>query len=204
MKSKTLKLMREYYKLIREQGEDTSTIPVTDPSQTPEASPTDAVAPTPAGSEVPPTSSSENNYVEALVYGASYTPTSDQIVFLNKLKNEWAENQYINPPQDILPILLKMIGFRFGQDDSNKDKPHEPGDELQLTPELENTYINQLIDATLHSPTPSEAMKLNSLKDVFRKGLINNSREEIMPDIISIVSTETDNAEIKKDLQNID
>jgi len=204
MKSKTLKLMRDYYKLIREQGEDASTTPVTDPSQAPEASPADAVAPAPTGSEVPPTSAAENNFVEALVYGASYTPTSDQVKFLNKLKNEWTENQYINSTQDILPILLKMIGFRFGQDDSNKDKPHNPGDELQLTPELENTYINQLIDATLHAPTPSEAMKLNSLKDVFRKGLINNSREEIMPDIISIISTETDNSEIKKDLQKLD
>ena len=206
MKSKTLELLDYYLRVIKEQGDDpsmtTPTAPEDSPAPDPSQPPTDEPEP-PQEDNAPPTSLAENKYVEALIYGALYTPTPQQVILLNKMKDLLVKDKYINPKTDVLPILLRMINFNFTQVPSGTNTPN-PSEELALTPELENSYINELIDATIHEPDPEETMTLNNLRDAFQKGLVKNAREEAMPEILSIISNETGETEFKKDLPTLD
>ena len=93
------------------------------------------------------------------------------------------------PPQDVQDVV----------------DPNAPadGEELPLTSQGENNYISNLIDAALFEPSAEEATTLLNLQNVMQLKRYKNAREEVLPLVLSLISSETQAGDIKKDLNSI-
>ena len=128
MKSKTLQLINQYHRLIKEQGEDPN---------------------------------------------MQQDPNMDQ-----------------EQPQDVQGAV----------DPSAGDAGEE---ELPLTSQGEDKYIADLIDAALFEPSAEDARTLLNLQNVMQMKRYKNSREEVLPLVLSLISSETQGGDLKKSLNSI-
>lgn len=94
------------------------------------------------------------------------------------------------PPQDV-------------QDVVDPNSPEGGEEELPMTSQGENSYISNLIDAALFEPSAEEARTLLNLQNVMQLKRYKNAREEILPLVLSLISSESQSGDLKKDLNNI-
>lgn len=79
-----------------------------------------------------------------------------------------------------------------------------PQDEtMPLTSQGEDKYIADLIDAALFEPSAEDSRTLLNLQNVMQMKRYKNAREEVLPLLLSIISSETQGGDLKKDLSNI-
>lgn len=76
-------------------------------------------------------------------------------------------------------------------------------DVMPLTSQDEDNYISSLIDAALFAPSPEEAKTLSNLQNVMSMKRYKNSREEVLPMVLSIISPKTNDAGLKRELNKI-
>jgi hypothetical protein len=76
-------------------------------------------------------------------------------------------------------------------------------EELPLTSQGEDKYIANLIDAALFEPSAEDARTLLNLQNVMQMKRYKNSREEVLPMVLSLISSETQSGDIKKDLSRL-
>jgi hypothetical protein len=94
------------------------------------------------------------------------------------------------PPQDVQDAVDPNAG--------------DAGEEtMPLTSQGEEKYIAELIDAALFEPSAEEAKTLLNLQNVMQMKRFKNAREEVLPIVLSIISSETQAGDIKKDLSGI-
>ena len=127
MKSKTLQLIKNYHRLLKEQDEDPNMSP--DPSQ-----------------------------------GA---------------------------PEDVQGVV----------DPSAGEAPTE--DTMPLTSQAEDKYIADLVDAALFEPSAEDARTLINLQNVMQMKRYKNAREEVLPLVLSLISSETQGGDLKKELNQL-
>jgi len=94
------------------------------------------------------------------------------------------------PPQDVQGAVDPAAG------DAN-------GEELPFTSQGEDRYISDLVDAALYAPSSEDARTLLNLQNVMQMKRYKNAREEILPLVLSLISSETQAGDIKKDLNSI-
>ena len=73
-------------------------------------------------------------------------------------------------------------------------------EELPLTSQGEDKYIADLIDAALFEPSAEDARTLLNLQNVMQMKRYKNSREEVLPLVLSLISSETQGGDLKKNL----
>jgi len=95
-----------------------------------------------------------------------------------------------NAPQDV-------------QDVVDPNAQAAPEEEMPLTSQGENQYISDLIDAALFEPSSEDARTLLNLQNVMQMKRFSNAREEVLPLILSLIRTETEGGDLKKDLSAI-
>jgi hypothetical protein len=203
--SKTLSLMKMYMTVL-EQGESP---PIEDPTM---AQDPNAGAPPQEGEQAPveapveeepapETSVAENQYVADLINAALFKPSPYQKHYLLELQNVMSTKQYDNAREDILPLILPMIRSSGEQIPVN-DAP-DPANTMPLTPEGEDQYISDLIDAALFEPSSEDANTLLNLQSVMKLHKYTNSREEVLPTVLSIIGSSTQAGNMKQDLNSI-
>ena len=69
--------------------------------------------------------------------------------------------------------------------------------EVPLTSQGENEYISNLIDAALYKPSAEDARTLLNLQNVMQMKRYKNAREEVLPLVLSLISSETQAGDIK-------
>jgi hypothetical protein len=77
------------------------------------------------------------------------------------------------------------------------------GEELPLTSQGEDKYIADLIDAALFEPSAEDARTLLNLQNVMQMKRYKNAREEVLPLVLSLISSETQGGDLKKSLNSI-
>jgi hypothetical protein len=82
-------------------------------------------------------------------------------------------------------------------DDSNLDQ------EMPLTSEAEDQYIEDLVDAALFQPSSEEAKTLLNLQNVLKSKSYTNAREEVLPLVLALIRPETSGNELKDNLDKI-
>lgn len=118
MKSKTLKLIDGYLKIIREQGEmpDMSQ-EQPDPSQDVQNS----TEPAPAAEETMPLSSvGEDKYIADMIDAALFEPSPEQANTLLNLQSQMQMKKYSNAREEILPSVLAIISASTSGGDLKK------------------------------------------------------------------------------------
>lgn len=115
MSSKTLKLIRQYHQIIKEQGEENAATPPSDPSQDVTENP----QPTPEDT-MPLTSEAENKYIEDLIDAALFEPSPDESRTLLNLQSAMQMKRYKNAREEILPTILGIIGSSSSGGDFRK------------------------------------------------------------------------------------
>lgn len=200
--SKTLALINEYLTVL-EQGESP---PVEEPALDPNAAPPEGVeAPVeeaPPEEPSPSTSVAENQYVADLINAALFKPSPAQQYVLKDLQNTMALKRYNNARQDILPTILPMIRTSGEQIPENHDTP-ESGETMPLTPEGEDQYISDLIDAALFEPSSEDATTLLNLQSVMKLHKYTNSREEVLPTVQTIIGSSTQAGDLKQNISDL-
>lgn len=78
-----------------------------------------------------------------------------------------------------------------------------PEETMPLTSEGENEYIANLIDAALFEPSAEEANILLNLQSVMAMKKFTNAREEVLPTVLSIISSSTGNNRLKQGMDKI-
>lgn len=122
MKSKTLKLINSYLKVINEQGEDPNMQP--DPSAEQPQDIQDTVDPNaPTGEEeiVPLTSQGEEKYIADLIDAALYEPSAEDARTLLNLQNVMQMKRFRNAREEVLPLVLSLISSETQAGDIKKD-----------------------------------------------------------------------------------
>jgi len=76
-------------------------------------------------------------------------------------------------------------------------------EELPLTSQGEDKYIADLIDAALFEPSAEDARTLLNLQNVMQMKRYKNAREEVIPLVLSLISSETQGGDLKKSLNSI-
>lgn len=76
-------------------------------------------------------------------------------------------------------------------------------EEIPLTSQGEDEYIANLIDAALYKPSAEDAKTLLNLQNVMQMKRYENSREEVLPLVLSLISPETQNGDLKNNLNSI-
>jgi hypothetical protein len=76
-------------------------------------------------------------------------------------------------------------------------------EEVPLTSEAENSYISDLISAALFEPTPEERRILTNLQSVMSMKKFKNAREEILPNILTLIRPSTEEDSLRDDLDKI-
>ncbi|MDW0322304.1 MAG: hypothetical protein QN632_02435 [Nitrososphaeraceae archaeon] len=201
--SKTFSLMKRYMTFL-EQGESP---PVEDPSAAP-----DPNAAPPEGSEAPPeepeeepspeTTVAENQYVSDVIAASLFKPSPEQMNQLYELQNVMSQKQYSNARQDILPLILPMIRGS-GQRIPVSQNPPNPENTMPLTPEGEDQYISDLIDAAIFKPSSEDANTLLNLQSVMKLQRYTNSREEVLPTVLSIIGSSTQAGDLKTQINDL-
>lgn len=79
-----------------------------------------------------------------------------------------------------------------------------PEETMPLSSEGENEYIANLIDAALFEPSAEEANVLLNLQSVMSMKKFSNAREEVLPHVLSIIGTSTQNNRLKQDLDKVE
>jgi len=74
---------------------------------------------------------------------------------------------------------------------------------MPLTSQGEEKYIGDLIDAALFEPSAEDSTTLLNLQNVMQMKRFKNAREEVLPLVLSIISSETQAGDIKKNLNTI-
>jgi hypothetical protein len=201
MKSKTIKLINRYARLLREQGEDPSdSQQAEDPPL--EEEPVEEDVPE---EDVPPTSQAEDRYVQYLIDAALFIPSPTQHKTLNNLQSIVNMKQYKNARQEILPFVLPMIGNK-SRDEKNFTPSNTSPDkeELPFTAQMEEDYIKYLIIAALFEPSSDESATLWNLQSVMSLKRYTNSRDEIcIPFVLPMITTSSEDGSLKKDLDAI-
>jgi hypothetical protein len=100
------------------------------------------------------------------------------------------QEQPMEQPQDVQDAVDPNAG-------STEDET------MPLTSQGEDKYIADLIDAALFEPSSEEATTLLNLQNVMQMKRFKNAREEVLPLLLSIISSETQAGDIKKDLSSI-
>jgi hypothetical protein len=116
MKSKTLKLIDGYLKIIREQGED--------PNMQPPQDVQDTIDPNAASAEeevMPLTSQGEEKYIADLIDAALFEPSSEDSVTLLNLQNIMQMKRFKNAREEVLPLLLSIISSETQAGDLKKN-----------------------------------------------------------------------------------
>jgi len=85
------------------------------------------------------------------------------------------------------------------------DPNAETGEEetMPLTSQGEEKYIADLVDAALFEPSAEDARTLLNLQNVMQMKRFKNAREEVLPLVLSIISSETQGGDLKKNLSEI-
>lgn len=195
MKSKTIKLINRYARLLREQGEDPSD------SQQAEDPP---VEEEPVEEDVPSTSQAEDRYVQYLIDAALFIPSPTQHKTLNTLQSIVNMKQYKNARQEILPFVLPMIGKKAKDENFTPSNTSPDKEELPFTAQMEEDYIKYLIIAALFEPSSDESATLWNLQSVMSLKRYTNSRDEIcIPFVLPMITTSSEDGSLKKDLDAI-
>ena len=79
----------------------------------------------------------------------------------------------------------------------------EPQEEMPLTSEGEEQYIQDLIDAALYEPSSEDAKTLTDLQGIMSMKKFTNAREEILPIILKIIRPATEDNSIRNQLNNV-
>lgn len=77
------------------------------------------------------------------------------------------------------------------------------GEEMPLTSEAEEQYIEDLIDAALFQPSSEEAKTLLNLQNVIKSKSFTNAREEVLPLVLSLIQSETSTNDLKDSLDQV-
>lgn len=111
MKSKTLRLIDGYMKIIKEQGE------MPDPSQDVQ----DVTQPPPEVQDtMPMTSAGEDKYIADLIDAALFEPSPEQASTLLNLQSVMQMKRYTNAREEILPSILGIISASTSGGDLKK------------------------------------------------------------------------------------
>jgi hypothetical protein len=115
----------------------------------------------------------------------------------HKLLNEQGEDPNMQQPpmQDQPPQNVQDAVDPTAQPDAEETMP--------LTSQGEDKYISDLIDAALFEPSAEDARTLLNLQNVMQMKRYKNAREEVLPLVLSIISSETQGGDLKKDLNTI-
>ena len=87
--------------------------------------------------------------------------------------------------------------------DATENPEPTPEETMPMTSEGENQYISDLVDAALFAPSAEDAQTLLNLQSVMKLKRFTNAREEVLPTILSIISSSTQAKDLKSDLNNI-
>jgi hypothetical protein len=85
--------------------------------------------------------------------------------------------------------------------DPSAEAPQE--ETMPLSSQGEDKYIADLVDAALFEPSAEDARTLLNLQNVMQMKRYKNAREEVLPLLLSIISSETQGGDLKKDLNSI-
>jgi hypothetical protein len=110
MKSKTLQLISQTYRLLKEQGEDPNAMPP-DAQGAPQPEGDAPMPETPAEPEetMPLTSQAEEKYIKDLIDAALFEPSAEQANVLLNLQSVMQLKRYKNAREEILPTILGII-----------------------------------------------------------------------------------------------
>jgi len=81
--------------------------------------------------------------------------------------------------------------------------PEASDETMPMTSAGEDEYITNLIDAALFEPSAEEANTLLNLQSVMNMKRYTNAREEVLPTVLSIIGTSTQNNDLKQDLSGL-
>jgi hypothetical protein len=105
------------------------------------------------------------------------------------------------------PNMQQMEGDPSQQPEDVQDavdpSAEAPDETMPLTSQGEDTYIANLVDAALFEPSAEDARTLLNLQNVMQMKRYTNAREEVLPLVLSIISSETQGGDLKRDLSNI-
>lgn len=121
MKSKTLKLINSYLRVIKEQGEDPNAMQ--DPNTPQDVQ--DAVDPNAAAAPeeetMPLTSQGEEKYIADLIDAALFEPSAEDSATLMNLQNVMQMKRFQNAREEVLPLVLSIIAPETQAGDLRKD-----------------------------------------------------------------------------------
>lgn len=207
--SKTKTLMAKYMTFL-EQGESP---PVEDPTmaqdpsmEQPPAEGAEAAPEAPVEEEpTPETSVAENEYVKELIDAALFTPSPHQQRILFALQARISNKNYNNAREDILiPHVLPMINPSGKPIEPPSDAP-DPQNTVPLSPEGEDQYVSDIVDASLFEPSSEDAEALLNFQSLMgmEPRRFKNSRDEVLPHVLSIINPSTQAGDMKKDLNSL-
>jgi hypothetical protein len=114
MKSKTLKLIDGYLKIIQEQGE------IPDMSQEQPPAPAQETPEAPAQETMPLSSAGEDKYISDMIDAALFEPSTEQANTLLNLQSQMQMKKYSNAREEILPSVLGIISASTSGGDLRK------------------------------------------------------------------------------------
>jgi hypothetical protein len=79
----------------------------------------------------------------------------------------------------------------------------EPEETAPMTSEGENEYITNLINAALFKPSAEDAKTLMNLQNVMQLKRYTNAREEVLPMVLSIISSESQSGDLKQNMDQL-
>ena len=115
MKSKTLKLIDGYMRIIKEQGEMPDAAA---PEQSQDVQ--DMTEPTPPQDTMPLSSAGEDKYIADMIDAALFEPSPEQANTLLNLQSAMQMKKYSNAREEILPSVLGIISSSTSGGDLRK------------------------------------------------------------------------------------
>jgi len=111
----------------------------------------------------------------------------------------------------LIDTCLKIIKEEGEMPDMSQEQPSgdaqaapEPQEEtMPLSSAGEDKYIADMIDAALFEPSPEQANTLLNLQSQMQMKKYKNSREEILPSVLGIISSSTSGGDLRKQLNKI-
>lgn len=76
-------------------------------------------------------------------------------------------------------------------------------EEIPLTSEAEEQYIQDLVDAALYEPSSEDAKILADLQGVIKTKSYGNAREEILPIVLNIIRPSTEGSKLRDELDDV-
>ena len=114
MKSKTLRLINGYLKIIKEEGE------MPDAGQGQPPAPAQAAPEAPAQETMPMSSAGEDKYISDMIDAALFEPSPEQANTLLNLQSQMQMKKYSNAREEILPSVLGIIAASTSGGDLKK------------------------------------------------------------------------------------